>query len=71
MLTLTATPIPRTLQMSIMGIRSISLLETPPLDRYPVQTFVLEENDIVIREAIYRELARNGQVFIYIIALAI
>lgn len=62
-LTLTATPIPRTLQMSIMGIRSISLLETPPLDRYPVQTFVLEENDIVIREAIYRELARNGQVF--------
>lgn len=62
-LTLTATPIPRTLQMSIMGIRSISLLETPPVDRYPIQTFVLEENDIIIKEAIYRELARGGQVF--------
>ena len=62
-LTLTATPIPRTLQMSIMGIRDISLLETPPAFRYPVQTFVLEENDIVIKEAIYRELAREGQVF--------
>lgn len=62
-LTLSATPIPRTLQMSIMGIRSISLLETPPQDRYPIQTYVLEENESIIRDAIYRELARNGQVF--------
>ena len=62
-LTLTATPIPRTLQMSIMGIRQLSLIETPPQNRYPVQTYVLEENDAVIREAIYRELGRGGQIF--------
>lgn len=62
-LTLSATPIPRTLQMSIMGIRSISLLETPPQDRYPIQTYVLEENESIIRDAIYRELSRNGQIF--------
>jgi len=62
-LTLTATPIPRTLQMSIMGVRQLSLIETPPKDRYPVQTYVLEENDAIIKEAIYRELARGGQVF--------
>jgi len=62
-LTLTATPIPRTLQMSMIGIRSLSLIETPPLNRYPVQTYVLEENDSVIRDAIERELARDGQVF--------
>ncbi len=62
-LTLTATPIPRTLQMAVTGIRSLSLMETPPKDRYPIQTYVLEHNDSVIREAIYRELARNGQVF--------
>jgi transcription-repair coupling factor (superfamily II helicase) len=62
-LTLTATPIPRTLQMSIMGVRQLSLIETPPKDRYPIQTYVLEENDFVTKEAIYRELARGGQVF--------
>ena len=62
-LTLTATPIPRTLQMSIMGVRQLSLIETPPKDRYPIQTYVIEENDIIIKEAIYRELARQGQVF--------
>ena len=62
-LTLTATPIPRTLQMSIMGVRQLSLMETPPQNRYPVQTYVLEQNDTIIREAIYRELGRDGQVF--------
>lgn len=62
-LTLTATPIPRTLQMSIMGVRQLSLIETPPKDRYPIQTYVIEESDIVIKEAVYRELAREGQVF--------
>ncbi len=62
-LTLTATPIPRTLQMSLIGVRSLSLLETPPENRYPVQTYVLEENDTIIKEAIERELARGGQVF--------
>ena len=55
-LTLTATPIPRTLQMSIMGVRQLSLMETPPQNRYPVQTYVLEKNDTVIRGAIYREI---------------
>lgn len=62
-LTLTATPIPRTLQMAIVGLRQLSLIETPPKDRYPIQTYVLEENDIVIKEAVYREIARGGQVF--------
>ncbi len=63
-LTLSATPIPRTLQMSLAGVRSLSLIETPPVDRYPVQTYVLEENNNVIKDAIYKELARDGQVFI-------
>ena len=63
-LTLTATPIPRTLQMSLMGIRGLSLIETPPKDRYPVQTYVMDENDQIIRDAIYKEMARGGQVFI-------
>ncbi len=63
-LTLTATPIPRTLQMSLVGIRSLSLIETPPVNRYPVQTYVVEENKQILREAIYKELSRNGQVFI-------
>ena len=62
-LTLTDTPIPRTLQMSIMGVRQLSLMETPPQNRYPVQTYVLEKNDTVIRGAIYREIGRGGQVF--------
>ena len=63
-LTLSATPIPRTLQMSIAGIRSLSLLETPPVNRFPVQTYVLEENKSVIKDAIYKELSRDGQTFI-------
>lgn len=63
-LTLSATPIPRTLQMSIAGVRSLSLIETPPNNRYPVQTYVLEENKQVIKDAIYKELSRKGQVFI-------
>ena len=63
-LTLTATPIPRTLQMSMMGIRSLSLIETPPVNRYPVETYVIEENDFLIKEAIYKELSRDGQVFL-------
>jgi len=63
-LTLSATPIPRTLQMSLSGIRSLSLIETPPRNRYPIQTYVLPYNKQVIKEAIYKELARNGQAFI-------
>lgn len=63
-LTLTATPIPRTLQMSLVGIRSLSLIETPPMNRYPVQTYVVEENRQILKDAIYKELSRNGQVFI-------
>lgn len=63
-LTLSATPIPRTLQMSLSGIRTLSLIETPPVDRFPVQTYVLPFNKSVIRDAIYKELARKGQVFI-------
>ena len=63
-LTLTATPIPRTLQMSLVGIRSLSLIETPPVNRYPVQTYVIEENNQILKDAIYKELSRGGQVFI-------
>ena len=63
-LTLTATPIPRTLQMSLIGIRSLSLIETPPNNRYPVQTYVVEENKQILKDAIYKELSRGGQVFI-------
>lgn len=62
-LTLTATPIPRTLHMSLVDVRDTSLLETPPEDRYPVQTYVLEEDPVLIREAIRREMSRGGQVF--------
>lgn len=62
-LTLTATPIPRTLHMSLVGIRDISVIEDPPEERYPVQTYVMEHNPEVIRDAIIRELSRNGQVF--------
>ncbi len=63
-LTLTATPIPRTLQMSLVGIRSLSLIETPPNNRYPVQTYVVEESKQILKDAIYKELSRNGQIFI-------
>lgn len=62
-LTLTATPIPRTLHMSLIGIRDMSVLNEPPVDRMPIQTFVLEHNDEMIREAINRELSRGGQVY--------
>ena len=63
-LTLSATPIPRTLQMSLVGIRDLALIETPPASRYPIQTYVVEESNAIIKDAIYKELSRNGQVFI-------
>ena len=62
-LTLSATPIPRTLHMSLVGIREMSVLEEAPNDRMPIQTYVMEYNDELVREAIVRELARNGQVY--------
>lgn len=62
-LTLTATPIPRTLHMSLVGIRDMSVLEEGPGDRMPIQTYVMEYNEELVREAINRELARNGQVY--------
>ena len=62
-LTLTATPIPRTLHMSLIGIRDMSVLEEPPQDRIPIQTYVMEFNEEMVREAISRELARDGQVY--------
>lgn len=62
-LTLTATPIPRTLHMSMIGVRDLSVIETPPENRFPVQTYVMEYNPSLVREAIERELARDGQVF--------
>ncbi|MGG3560796.1 transcription-repair coupling factor [Neobacillus rhizosphaerae] len=62
-LTLTATPIPRTLHMSMLGVRDLSVIETPPENRFPVQTYVMEYNGSLVREAIERELARDGQVF--------
>ncbi|WP_100332739.1 transcription-repair coupling factor [Bacillus xiapuensis] len=62
-LTLTATPIPRTLHMSMLGVRDLSVIETPPENRFPVQTYVVEHNPALVREAIERELARDGQVF--------
>ena len=63
-LTLSATPIPRTLQMSMSGLRNLSLIETPPVDRFPVQTYVLSENNQIIKDAIYKELSRDGQCFL-------
>ncbi len=62
-LSLSATPIPRTLNMAIMGVKNMSLLETAPENRYPVQTYVLERNKIILRDSIERELSRKGQVF--------
>ncbi|MDG0821016.1 transcription-repair coupling factor [Staphylococcus equorum] len=62
-LTLTATPIPRTLHMSMLGVRDLSVIETPPENRFPVQTYVLEQNTNFIKEALERELSREGQVF--------
>lgn len=63
-LTLTATPIPRTLHMSMVGIRDMSLLQSPPEERYPVQTYVVEFSDGLVRDAILRELSRGGQVYV-------
>ncbi|MGP7819511.1 transcription-repair coupling factor [Niallia sp. 01092] len=62
-LTLTATPIPRTLHMSMLGVRDLSVIETPPENRFPIQTYVMEYNGGLVREAIERELARNGQIY--------
>ncbi|QPC48472.1 transcription-repair coupling factor [Mangrovibacillus cuniculi] len=62
-LTLTATPIPRTLHMSMLGVRDLSVIETPPENRFPVQTYVMEYNGAMVKEAIERELARDGQVY--------
>lgn len=62
-LTLTATPIPRTLHMSMLGVRDLSVIETPPANRYPVQTYVMEQNMGAVRDAIEREMARGGQAF--------
>lgn len=62
-LTLTATPIPRTLHMSLIGIRDMSVLEEAPEDRLPIQTYVMEYNEEMVREAVMRELSRNGQVY--------
>lgn len=63
-LTLTATPIPRTLHMSMLGVRDLSVIETPPENRFPVQTYVVEFSGSLVREAIERELARDGQVYV-------
>ena len=63
-LTLSATPIPRTLKMALSGLRDLSLIDTPPVNRYPVQTYVIQENDLIVKDAIYKELSRNGQIFI-------
>ena len=62
-MTLTATPIPRTLHMSMIGVRDLSVIETPPKNRFPVQTYVMEQNGALVRESIERELARGGQAF--------
>ena len=62
-LTLTATPIPRTLHMSLVGIRDMSVLEEPPNDRMPIQTYIMEYNEEMVREAIVRELTREGQIY--------
>lgn len=63
-LSVSATPIPRSLQMSLVGIRDLSLIETPPKKRYPVQTYVINYNELLLREAVIKEINRNGQVFI-------
>ncbi len=63
-LTLSATPIPRTLKMAMSGLRDLSVIDTAPVNRYPIQTYVLETEDLIIKDAIYKELSRNGQIFI-------
>ena len=62
-LTLSATPIPRTLKMAMSGLRDLSIIDTPPINRYPIQTYVVAEEDVLIQDAIYKELSRQGQVF--------
>ncbi|MCF7523223.1 hypothetical protein L3X07_07600 [Levilactobacillus brevis] len=62
-LTLTATPIPRTLHMSMLGVRDLSVIETPPANRFPIQTYVMEQNAGAIQDGIRREMRRGGQVF--------
>ncbi|WP_062107768.1 transcription-repair coupling factor [Bacillus niameyensis] len=62
-LTLTATPIPRTLHMSMLGVRDLSVIETPPENRFPIQTYVMEYNGALVKEAIEREMARDGQIY--------
>ena len=63
-LTLSATPIPRTLKMSLSGLRDLSIIDTPPVNRSPVQTYVIQESDFIVRDAIYKELSREGQIFV-------
>lgn len=63
-LTLSATPIPRTMKMAMSGLRDLSIIDTAPINRYPVQTYVMAENDLIVKDAIYKELARNGQIFV-------
>ena len=63
-LTLSATPIPRTLKMAMSGLRDLSIIDTPPVNRYPVQTYVVSENELIVKDAIYKELARKGQIFV-------
>ena len=63
-LTLSATPIPRTLKMALSGLRDLSIIDTAPVNRYPVQTYVIADNDLLVKDAIYKELSRNGQIFI-------
>ena len=63
-MTLSATPIPRTLKMAMSGVKDMSIIDTPPINRFPVQTYVVEENDYLLKEAIYKELSRDGQVYL-------
>ena len=70
MLTLTATPIPRTLQLAFTGVRDLSIINTPPIDRLLVRTFVMEFDGVVIREALMREKSRGGQSFFVVPRIA-
>ena len=63
-LTLSATPIPRTMKMAMSGLRDLTIIDTPPVNRYPIQTYVMPENEFILKDAIYKELSRNGQIFI-------
>ena len=65
-LTLSATPIPRTLKLAMSGVKDMSIIDTAPINRYPVQTYVVPENDYLLKESIYKELSRDGQVYILI-----